>query len=117
MDALPPGYQQEPGHQAKWLWRTMRAAELADLDPAEALATAIGERDLTGARDVPSVIDARLRQRVSPHVPLPLGSWCGQVPDIADPERRAFVAQIADMMDACKSGSANMLPSTPCRGR
>ena len=20
--ALPPGYRQEPGHQAKWLWRT-----------------------------------------------------------------------------------------------
>ena len=29
MAALPPGYQQQPGHQAKWLWRTMRAAELA----------------------------------------------------------------------------------------
>ena len=29
MDALPPGYQQEPSRQARWLWRTMRAAELA----------------------------------------------------------------------------------------
>jgi conjugative relaxase-like TrwC/TraI family protein len=29
--ALPPGYQQEPGHQAKWLWRTLHAAELAGL--------------------------------------------------------------------------------------
>ena len=51
--ALPPGYRQEPGHRAKWLWRTMRAAELAGLDPAQVLAAAIGERDLTGARDVP----------------------------------------------------------------
>jgi hypothetical protein len=34
MDALPPGYRQEPGHRARWPWRTMRAAELADLDPA-----------------------------------------------------------------------------------
>jgi conjugative relaxase-like TrwC/TraI family protein len=102
MASLSPGYRQEPGHQAKWLWRTMRAAELASLDPGQALAVAIGERALTGARDVPSVIDARLRQRVGPLVPLPLGSWCRQVPDIADPELQAFVAQIAKMMDARK---------------
>ena len=102
MDALPPGYRQEPSHQARWLWRTMRAAELAGLDPGQALAAAIGERPLTGARDVPSVIDARLRHRVGPLVPLPLGPWSEQVPDIADPERQAFVAQIADMMDARK---------------
>jgi len=57
--SLPPGYQHEPGHQAKWLWRTLRAAELAGLDPGQVLAAAIGERTLTGARDVPAVIDAR----------------------------------------------------------
>ena len=34
--ALPPGYRAGPGHQAKWLWRTLRAAELAGLDPAAA---------------------------------------------------------------------------------
>ena len=32
--ALPPGHRTEPGHQARWLWRTLRAAELAGLDPA-----------------------------------------------------------------------------------
>ena len=103
MDALPPGYRQEPSHQARWLWRTMRAAELAGLDPGQALAAAIGERPLTGARDVPSVIDARLRHRVGPLVPLPLRPWIAQVPDIADPERQAFATQIADMMDARKA--------------
>jgi hypothetical protein len=51
---------------------------------------------------VPSVIDARLRHRIGPLVPLPLGLWSEQVPDIADPERQAFVAQVADMMDARK---------------
>ena len=80
MAALPPGYRQEPGHQAKWLWRTLRAAELAGLDPAEALAAAIGERDLTGARDVASVIDARLRRRVGSLIPLPAGPWSAQLP-------------------------------------
>jgi AAA domain len=29
---LPPPYRREPGHQAKWLWRTLRGAELAGLD-------------------------------------------------------------------------------------
>ena len=33
---------------------------------------------------------------------LPSGPWIEQLPDITDPERQAFVAQIADMMDARK---------------
>src|ERR1700721_2425916 len=35
MNSLPPAYRRQPGHQAKWLWRTVRAAELAGLDPAQ----------------------------------------------------------------------------------
>ena len=31
---LPPEHRREPGHQARWLWRTLRAAELAGLDTA-----------------------------------------------------------------------------------
>jgi AAA domain/TrwC relaxase len=102
MDALPPEYRQEPSHQAIWLWRTMHATELAGLDPGQALAAAIAERPLTGARDVPSVIHARLRHRVGPLAPLPPGPWREQLPDIADPERLAFIAEIAEMMDARK---------------
>ena len=71
MSTLPPDHRSEPGHQAKWLWRTLRAAELAGLDPAQVLADAIGERDLYGARDVAAVIDARLRYRLGSLVPLP----------------------------------------------
>ena len=63
MSALPPGYRREPGHQAKWLWRTLRAAELAGLDPAAVLAEAIAERDLAGSRDIAAVLDARIRNR------------------------------------------------------
>ena len=102
MSALPPAYRREPGYQAKWLWRTLRAAELADLDPAQVLADAIGERDLAGSRDLPSVIDARLRYRLGFLVPLPAGAWSAQVPPIADPERRAYLTQIAALMDARK---------------
>ena len=102
LGALPPGYRRPPGHQAKWLWRTLRAAELAGLDPARVLADAIAERDLAGSRDITAVIDARLRQRLGALVPLPAGPWSVQVPALADRERQAYVAEIAALMDARK---------------
>ena len=102
MNALPPGHHAEPGHQARWLWRTLRAAELAGLDPARMLDTAIAERDLAGARDISAVLDARLRYRLGSLVPLPTRPWSAQVPAIADPDRRAYVAEIATLMDARK---------------
>jgi hypothetical protein len=100
--ALPSGHHAEPGHQARWLWRTLRAAELAGLDPAHVLADAIAERDLTGARDIPAVLDARIRRRTGSLVPLPPRPWSAQVPAITDPERRAYAAEIAALMDARK---------------
>jgi len=117
MNALPPGHRAEPGHQARWLWRTLRGAELGGLDPARVLAEAIAARDLAGSRDVPSVIDARIRCRLGSVVPLPSGSWSAQVPAIADRDRRAYAEQIAALMDAAKTGSASTPLSTPCLGR
>jgi AAA domain len=102
MSTVPPGYRRQPGHQARWLFRTLRAAELAGLDPAQVLAEAIGERDLAGARDVPAVLDARIRYRLGALVPLPADPWSAQVPVIADPERRAYLTEIAALMDARK---------------
>jgi len=99
---LPPEHRRKPGHQARWLWRTMRAAELAGLDAADVLAAAIAERDLAGARDLAAVIDARLRHRTGALVPAPAGPWSAQVPAIADPERRAWLTEIAAMMDTRK---------------
>ena len=95
-------HRDEPGHQARWLFRTLRAAELAGLDPAQVLADAIGERDLAGSRDLAAVLDARIRSRLGAPVPLPAGPWSAQVPAIADPERRAYVTEIAALMDARK---------------
>ena len=100
--ALPPGHHAELGHQARWLWRTLRAAELAGLDPAGVLAEAIAERDLAGARDIPAVLDARLRHRLGSLVPVPSRPWSAQVPAITDPGIRAFVTEIAALMDARK---------------
>ena len=102
LGALPPEYRREPGHQARWLWRTLRGAELAGLDPGQVLAEAIGERDLAGARDVAAVVDARIRYRLGGLVPRPAGPWSAQVPGIADPGRRGYAAQIAALMDARK---------------
>jgi len=100
--SLPPEYRREPGYQAKWLWRTLRGAELAGLDPGQVLAAAIDERDLAGARDVAAVIDARLRYRLGAVVPAAPGPWSDQVPAIADPERRVYLTEIAALMDARK---------------
>ena len=82
--------------------RNVAPAELAGLDSARVLAEAIAERDLAGSRDIPSVIDARLRHRVGSLVPLPSGPWSAQVPTIADAGRRAYVTEIAALMDARK---------------
>ena len=99
MAALPPGHRQPLSHQARWLFRTLHAAELAGLDPAEVIRTAIAARDLAGARDIAAVLDARIRPRVHPLLPQPQGPWTERVPDLPDPDRHAYLAQIAAMMD------------------
>ena len=113
MSALPPGYRREPGHPAKWLWRTLRAAELAGLDPAAVLAEAIAERDLAGSRDIAAVLDARIRNRAGTPVPLPSRPWSAQVPALADPERRAYITDIAALMDARKDRIGEHTASHP----
>jgi hypothetical protein len=101
--ALPPGHRQDKySHKAQWLWRTLRSAELAGLDARQVLADAVGERNLTGARDVAAVIDDRIRRRVGTLVPLPPPAWSAQPTSISDPERRAYAMQIAVLMDERK---------------
>ena len=97
--ALPPGYRQPLSHQARWLYRTLHAAELAGLDPAEVITTAIAARDLAGARDIAAVLDARIRPRVYPLLPQPQGLWTERVADLPDPDHHAYLAQIAALMD------------------
>ena len=99
MAALPPGHRQPLSHQARWLFRTLHAAELAGLDPADVIRTAIASRDLAGSRDIAAVLDARIRPRVDPLLPQPQGAWAGRVPRLPDPARHAYLAQIAAMMD------------------
>ena len=97
--ALPTGYTQDLSPRARWLFRTLHAAELAGLDPAEVIRTAIASRDLTGTRDIASVLDARIRPRVHPLLPQPQGPWASRVPRLPDPARQAYLAEVAAMMD------------------
>jgi hypothetical protein len=97
--ALSPGHRQPLSHQARWLFRTLHAAELAGLDPAEIIGSAIASRDLAGARDIAAVLDARIRPRVDPLLPCPQGLWAERVPHQPDLEHRAYLAEIAAMMD------------------
>jgi hypothetical protein len=97
--ALPPGHHQPLSHQARWLHRTLHTAELAGLDPVDVIRTAVASRDLAGSRDVAAVLDARIRPRIDPLAPQPHGPWTSRVPDLPDPGRRTYLAQIAAMMD------------------
>ena len=97
-----PATGSQLSHQSRWLFRTLHAAELAGLDPAEVTRTAIASRDLAGARDIASVLDTRIRQRVDPLLPQPQGPWAERVPQLPDPEHRAYLAEIAAMMDGRK---------------
>jgi hypothetical protein len=97
--ALPPGHRQPLSHKARWLFRTLHAAELADLDPAEAISTAIAARNLSGTRDIAAVLDARIRPRIRPRHPQPQAPWTDRIPDLPDSDRHAYLSEIAALMD------------------
>jgi conjugative relaxase-like TrwC/TraI family protein len=84
---------------ARWLYRTMRAADLAGQDPATAVREAVQSRDLAGARDIPAVLDARMRRSVNVLTPKPNGRWADRVPQVADPEIREYLGNLATLMD------------------
>ena len=97
--ARPPSGTRPPGEVAM---ANPARRRIGRLDPARALADAIAERDLAGSRDIAAVLDARLRHRLGTLVPLPSRLWSEQVPALADPARRAYIAEIAALMDARK---------------
>ncbi len=80
MAALPPGHRSELSHRARWLFRALHAAELAGLDPADVIRTAIDLRDLAGSRDIAADLDARIRSRTDPLLPQPQGPGPGGSP-------------------------------------
>ena len=95
MAALPPDHRQPLSHQARWLYRTLHAAELAGLDPADVIRTAIASRDLAGSRDIAAVMDARIRPRIDPLLPQPQGPWAGRIPELPRRDWQRKAAAIA----------------------
>ena len=99
--ALPPGCHARPGPRGRWLWRTpahrrtRRPAPRPDphqrgrrTGPRAAPATS--RPSSTPASGTGSAPWSRFRP----------GQWSARVPVIADPERRAYVTEIAALMDA-----------------
>ncbi len=113
---LPAEFGTDLGPKAKWLYRTLRAAELAGLDPAEVITHAVAQRSLRDASDVAAVIDARIRQRIrgtwSRSQPRP---WSGQIPQLPDPHRHDYITQIARAMDERKERIGNPPRRAPAR--
>jgi hypothetical protein len=100
--ALPPEYASDPleSPQATWMWRTLRGVESAGLDAADVVRQAIASRSLAGTRDLPSVIDARVRWQTGALVPQSQPPWSERVPVVADPDRQRFLTELAAAMDA-----------------
>jgi hypothetical protein len=82
-----------------WLWRSLRETESAGLDPGQVLQDAVAASSLTGARHAVRVIDARVRRMLDGRVPDLSGSWSQRVPDVADPELRRYLTELAAAMD------------------
>jgi conjugative relaxase-like TrwC/TraI family protein len=104
LDALPEEWREQglASQQSRWLFRSLRTAENAGLDPAEVVQAAVDARDLEGSRDVASVLDARIRPMAQGLVPERQRPWSEQVPDLASPGRQRFAADIARAMDERK---------------
>jgi hypothetical protein len=86
--------------QATWLWRTLRQAEAAGMDARAVVQRAVEGRSLEGIRDLPSVIDARIRREAGPMLPTEPVRWSDRVPEVTDPDKQRFLTELAAAMDA-----------------
>ncbi len=101
MDALPAEYRHDDlGPEETWLYRTLRATEMAGLDAGEVVRAAINARTLADARSVAAVLDTRMHKIVDPLVPLPQRPWTDRLRQFADPETARYEARLRQVMDA-----------------
>ena len=97
--ALPPGHRGELSHQARWLYRTLHAAELAGLDPAESSAPPSPPATWPDPATSPPSSTPASATRIDPLLPQPQGPWTSRVPQLPDPARQAYLTGIAALMD------------------
>jgi AAA domain/TrwC relaxase len=81
------------------LFRALRAAELTGLPGEQALAEAIGRRDLAGADSIAAVLAHRIRSTAEARPPLRFGSFAERAPVTGDPETDRYAAALATAMD------------------
>lgn len=86
-------------YRATWLYRTLRAGELAGMDGAAVLRQAAAQRDLGDVRSVAAVLDHRARQIIPAAVPLG-GGWATRTPTAAEPGTQVLLDEIGRAMDA-----------------
>jgi hypothetical protein len=101
LDALPREYHHDDlGPKATWLWRDLRTAEMAGLDPGEVARAAVNSNTLADARSIAGVLHKRLEQIVKPLVPLPQKPWTDRPRQFDDPEIAQYEADLRQAMDA-----------------
>jgi hypothetical protein len=99
-DALPWEYRHgDLGPKVTWLWRDLRAAEMAGLDPAEVIRAAVSSNTLAGARSIAGVLHKRLSKIVDSLVPLPQRPWTDRPRQFEDPEIAEHEAALRRAMD------------------
>jgi AAA domain/TrwC relaxase len=99
-DALPTKYKTvDLGPQETWLHRTMRNAQYAGLDVQRVLDAAVNGSSLDGARNVASVVDARMRKAVGRLVPAPLPRWADRAAAHPEPVKSGYLHQVGQAMD------------------
>jgi hypothetical protein len=80
MAALPDEYRQELSHQARWLYRTLRSAELAGLDPAPSHLAISPAPAISPASSMPGSASASTRCSPSRRDPGPSASPSCPIP-------------------------------------
>jgi conjugative relaxase-like TrwC/TraI family protein len=100
LDALPEEYRQDDlGPKATWLWRDLRAAEMAGLDAGEVARGAVKSNTLADARSIAGVLHKRMEKIVKPLVPVPQKPWAGRPGQFADPEIAQHEVDLRRAMD------------------
>jgi hypothetical protein len=100
-DALPGALAEEAlaDPACTWLWRSLRHAEATGLDGASTLRKAITAREVTSARNIARVLDARVRRLAAGRPAAVLGAWADRVPPVADPDIGRYLREVGEAMD------------------
>ena len=117
-DALPEEYRQDDfGPEATWLWRDLRAAEMAGLDAGEVIRAAVNSNTLAGIRSMAGVLHKRMSKIVDPLVPLPQKPWTDRPRAFPTPKSESTKPRFGRRWTPGPNASANTPYKPRPRGR